>query len=172
MTTSEWFPGEGRNADDEAFLARLRARAADDGLVDAERESSWAGDAGGILAVCVRAPGLPMDGPAPMLQVGLDLGDPERGALLLGAWETWDYVLDVPRVIAIDDVPHTPEGLADRAYEWLHAQLSRPVERREWKAFLGRPRSQWRFADDGEVICWTGSRLRRRGAPDRWEKVR
>lgn len=173
VTTAEWFPGEARNAEDAAFLARLRARAGKEGLVDAHPETTWAFDAGGTTAACVQPPGLPTGPSALELQVGL-----ARDATqwrLLGAWEASNYVLDLPEVIDSRDVPRTPEGLADRAYEWLTWQLGRPVERLEWTSGPWRPRIELRLREPDELVALphSGWPFRvRRGQPDLVTRLR
>ena len=169
----EWFPGEGRHADDEAFLARLRTRAAAEGVADADAGSSWAGDAGGLVAACVRVPGAPVEGVAPDLQVGL--ARDTTGWVLVGQWSTSDHVLDLPQSIDISDLSRTPEGLADRAFEWLVGQLARPVERLEWTAGRWSPRIELRLGDPDELLALPSSGWpfrRRRGEPDRVTRLR
>ena len=171
--TPDWFPGEGRHADDEAFLARLRARAAAAGVGDAEVGSSWAGDAGGLVAACVRVPGAPVEGVAPDLQVGL--ARDTTGWVLLGQWALSDHVLDLPETIDIDHVPRTPEGLADRAFDWLVGQLARPVERLEWTSGHRPPRIELRLRDPDELLALprSGWPFRRRpGEPERVTRLR
>jgi hypothetical protein len=173
VTTAEWFPGEGRRADDEAFLARLRSRAGAEGLVDVVPESTWALEASGITAACVRPPGLPVGRPAPVLQVGL--ARPARERILLGAWETWGYVLDLPEIIDITHVSPTPEGLADRAFRWLVEQLGRPVERLEWTSGRWPPRIELRLRHPDEPLALQRSGWpfrRRRAAPNRVVRLR
>jgi hypothetical protein len=171
--TSEWFPGEGRDADHEAFLARLRNRARQADLVDVMPEetavlSSSTGSSD--LVVGVRPPGLPVTGPTPVLQAGYT--DDDGAVYLLGGWETFGFVLDPPSVYEAADRAATPADLADSTFEWLTEQLRRSVHRLEFPALIGRVQVRWQFADTSDELCRTGSWLRRRRRPTQVTQVR
>jgi hypothetical protein len=167
--TEEWFPGGGRNPDDEAFLVEMRALADRSGLVDVDPEATAVIRLPDVLALQVQPPGLPTSGPAPMLRLGFDLSDED--AFLVGGWETWAYVLDDADDIDVAGIEHTAPALAVRAHRWFVEQLSRPVERATWRSLIGPPRCHYRLADTGELICATGSLLRYPGPPS-VERVR
>ena len=97
MTAAEWFPGEGRNADDEAFLAELRSHAAGRGLADVRPEdigtSIYADDAELWVVAWLDVPRLDAGDAQPQLQVGFDLSDPGLEPLV-ATWETHGYLLD------------------------------------------------------------------------------
>jgi hypothetical protein len=82
-----WFPGEGRNPDDEAFLAELRRLAATSGLADATPADTrvYAWDA---LVVLVAIPKLQDLTARPMLEVV------SRGSQLMVGVETYDHLVD------------------------------------------------------------------------------
>lgn len=168
-----WFPGPGRDADHDAFLARLRESASREGLVDvAPGDTAVLISVTGYsdLVVGVRAPGLPTAGPEPMLQAGYSH---DEGTLYLeGAWSTHGYVLDPPTLFEPAPPGASPVDLADGAFGWLTQQLRRPVERLEFPTLVGRPQQRWRFADTGEELCRTGGRPRRRRRPTNVLQVR
>jgi hypothetical protein len=171
--TSEWFPGEGRDADHAAFLAQLRNRARQDGLVDVTSEETavFISSTGySDLVVGVRPPGLPSTGPAPVLQAGYT--DDDGSFYLLGGWETFGFVLDPPTRYELADPAATPVDLADSTFEWLTEQLRRPVRRLEFPTLIGGVQVRWQFADTSEGLCRTGPWLRRRRWPTQVTQVR
>ncbi|WP_448626331.1 hypothetical protein [Geodermatophilus sp. URMC 64] len=70
---SLWFPGEGRNEDDEAFLAELRACADARGLVDATPADSTLFTWEYVLVLLVEVPGLQGIPAKPTLEVVVDV---------------------------------------------------------------------------------------------------
>jgi hypothetical protein len=172
--TSEWFPGAGRNADDEVFLAELRALAESWGLADVRPEATavrthrW-----GWLVVCARVPRLDAGDADPQLQVGFDLSDSATPPLV-ATWETDGFLLD-----SWNDLSHpspTPTGMAEAASAWMGEQLRRPVERRTWETRRLRRRSTysaWFLADTERLLCQHPERLRSpRGVPEWVQRLR
>ena len=150
---TRWFPGEGRNADDEAFLSELRALTDASGLADvpsaATGVSIWRDPADrGWLVAWVRVPGLPEDADV-QLQVGFDVSNPEVESLV-ACWETHGYLLDQweAQSVPVQD----PGAMAHQAFVWFQQQLRRPVVRldfpRRWRSEV----SEWRLADSGQVL--------------------
>ena len=176
MTAAEWFPGEGRNAEEEAFLAELRALAAQQGLPDVRPDDTTLhaspGD-GEPLILSFSVPGLPPTKADPTLQVGFSLSWSEP--FLAGTWEVYGYLFDLFEDIDIAGVERTPEAFARRAFEWLHEQLRRPVELHEWTSGPWPPRMEWRLQDPDEPLVLLRSGWpfrRRRGTPDRSVRLR
>lgn len=172
--SSDWFSGEGHDADHQAFLTRLRDRARHDGLEDAEPGDTQvliASPSTRDVVVGVRAPGLPTTGPEPLLQAGFARDD-QGIPYLMGAWESFGFVLDPPTFWEPADPGASPSDLADRVFEWLTEQLRRPVELWEFPALLGRAQKHWRFADTGELLCRSGGWFRRGRRPLQVLRVR
>ena len=172
VTASEWFPGEGRNAEEEEFLAQLRAQAVARGLADvlppATHSHAWTDVP---LVVCAMVPGM-SDGDGDVaLQVGWAAAEP-AGPLFVGEWNgEHDYLIDGwDRVdIHVPGTEATPARMADLAYEWLVEQLRHPVVRLDWDSGTGSPRSEWYFADSGRRLWDDGFRRRRSlRRPWRW----
>jgi hypothetical protein len=167
---AKWFAGQGRNHADEAVLAAVRRQVSESGLADVRPEDTAAATLEDQpLVLTVRVPGLDAVRGRPEFQVGVDPEEP-TDACLLGAWETWGYVLDVGVCGFIrPDPDRSPAGLAAGAVSWLQEQLRRPVQCAEWDLRRGKTKRVWRFADDGELLAsdFGTGRLRRRRAPDR-----
>lgn len=169
--TAEWFAGYGRNAADEAVLAEIRRQVDQTGLVDVRPEGTKASvPEGQSLVLRVQAPGLEDVRSHPELQVGVE---PSEEICLVGAWETWGFVLDAGLEI-LDYPARTPSGLATGALQWLGQELRRSIERHEWDVWPFRTRRLWRFADDDELLAcdWGAGLLHRRRTPDRVLPVR
>jgi len=170
---AQWFPGEGRNADDETFLSRLRTRARKEGLVDVSPEETAvlvSSTGYSDLVISVRPPGLPVTGPAPVLQAGYT--DDDGHLYLLGGWETFGFVLDPPTFFEPAPPAATPADLADSAFDWLAEQLRRPVRQLEFPALVGGVQVRWQFADTSEELCRLGAWPRRRRLASWEERVR
>lgn len=151
--SSDWFLGEGRNADDEAFLAELRSLATDRGLVDVRPEDTWtsvyADDAEIWLVAGLDVPGLDAGDAGPQLQVGFDLSDPAIEPLV-ACWETHGYLLDQWESLPARDA--TPRAMAARAFDWMAEQLGRPVLRRDWARLWRRDISEWVLGDTDQLL--------------------
>ena len=135
--TSQWFPGEGRNADDEAFLAELRSLASVRGLADVRPEDTGTSIYAEQWVVArARVPRLPA-GADVELQVGSGAGHPVVPPLV-ACWETHGFLLDQWEEVKGNE--STSTELADRAFRWMSEQLERPVSRRDWpRVFLESP---------------------------------
>jgi hypothetical protein len=136
--TSAWFPGEGRDPDDEAFLTELRARASTWGLADVSPEDTFVvEDEWGWLVACVSVPGLDAGDARPELQVGFVLA---RAGVppLVATWETHGHLLGNWDELDLGTRSPTPAGMADRTFAWLDEQLRRPVELVTWRTWRGR----------------------------------
>jgi hypothetical protein len=174
VTTSEWFPGEGRNAEEDTFLAEFRLLAEAGGLVDLRPEDTEVIALGAFrpLVLCARVPRLPVEPARPTLQVGFEWHSDDP-PFLVGTWESWGYLLDQFEDIDISEVEPTPGQLSRRAFEWMASQLRRPVEQRTWQRHFGRQSMEWRLSDTDELITWGGSWLPwARKAPSRVERLR
>ena len=148
MTASEWFPGEGRNADDEAFLSELRACAEDRGLVDATPQDTSLHVWESALVALVAVPRLQEIPAQPTLEIVSDL---RRGPDLMCGWETDGYLTDSCDPLDLTGVEPTPRALARHAFGWFEAELRRPVERVTWRTWRGE-RSLVRYADTREPV--------------------
>ena len=171
--TANWFAGRGRNAADEAVLAEIRRRVARVGLVDVRPEQTRASvTEDGALVLIVKVPGLEDVYGHPELQVGVEPSEDPVETCLIGAWETWGFVLDAGLEI-LDYPDRSPAGLATGALHWLEEQLRRPVDCLEWDVWPRRTKRAWRFADD-ELLNWESGAgiLRRRRDPDRVVRLR
>ena len=159
--TSEWFPGKGRDADDEAFLAELRGCAETRGLVDANPEDTTLHVWEHTLIVLVAVPGLQDLTEKPTLEV---ICDPHSGppSMMVGC-ETDGYVADAYEELDLAGAELTPPGLARSAFGWFDAQLRRPMEKAIWRSWW-RERCVVRFADTGEPV-WERLDHRLRGRP-------
>jgi hypothetical protein len=168
--TSEWFAGDGRDENEEVFLAELRGCAETHGLLDATPEDTalhvWDGAA---LFAVIALPGLQDDAVKPVLEVAARFaGEP---GLMCGV-ETHGYLADAYDLMDLAGVDRTPRALGRHAFEWFTQQLRRPVERATWTTWLGT-RSLIRFVDDGELISWDVAAHRRRDrVPDRVVRLR
>jgi hypothetical protein len=173
---SEWFPGKGRNEDDEAFLARLRQRADDEGVGDALPEDTavaeWWEDED--LVPCVEVRRLGTDEARPTIQACIQRWD-EGEPRLVTAWETYGHLLDAQGLDPMPTGELSPVGRADVVFNWLVDQLRRPVELWAWDSRWRRTARMWRLADDGNVICADprAYQLVNRGrTPDRISRLR
>ena len=174
VVTAQWFPGRGRDAGEDAVLAEIRRQVARSGLADVGPERTAASVlTDQPLVLTVQVPGLARVPSRPELQVGLD-PEEDTDACLLGAWETWGWVLDVGTRVLGSPNGRSPAALATSARRWLEQQLARPVEHVQWDVRCGRARSAWRFADDGELLAQERGvdRLQRRRPPDRVTRLR
>jgi hypothetical protein len=170
--SADWFPGEAHDATHEAFLAELRAQAQRAGLRDVRPQTTEVISAVDFpLVALVPVPQLPTAGAKPTLQIGFSTVDPGQ-PVLLGAWESWDYLLDVPEEIDTTGLPAESVALARRAHAWLLEQLDRPVEVRTWHRRWRRPRSKWVLADTGELITHDGGIRTPRRPPDEVGRLR
>ena len=173
VTTSEWFPGEGRNADDEAFLTELRRLAARSGLADVRPEATgtevhkW-----GWLVVWAGVPRLEAGDADPQLQVGFDA---DAGVSpLVATWETYGFLLDNWDELVPAGGAGPPVDMAGRAFDWLSRQVRRPVELATWNRWRRRAVRMWRLADTGELITgdYASFRLAERRPPDLLRRLR
>ena len=174
MTASEWFPGEGRNADDEAFLAELRRLAARSGLVDVRPEATGtAVHKWGWVVAWARVPGLEAGDADPQLQVGFDASDAGVPPLV-ATWETYGFLLDNWDELVATGGAGTPVDMAGRAFDWLGTQVRRPVEVATWNRWHRRAVRMWRLADTGELITgdYASLRLDERKPPDLAKRLR
>jgi hypothetical protein len=171
-----WFPGEGRNADDEAFLGELRTLALHEGLADVRPEDTTihsTPEGAEPLILYFRVPGLPPSKADPTLQIAFSWSGSDP--FLVGTWEVHGYLLDLFDDIDTSGVERTPEAFARRAFEWLHEQLRRPVELHEWTVGSRPPRREWRLLDPEEPLVLLRSGWpfrRRREEPDRVVRLR
>jgi hypothetical protein len=170
--TSEWFPGEGRNADDEAFLAELRRLALSAGLADVGPDDTgtaiWEDETGaGWVVAWIRIPGLPRDAD-PQLQVGFNLNGREMESLV-ATWETHGFLLD--NWDELSGFERDSVGAARRAFEWVSEQLCRPVVRLDWSRRWGPDRSEWLLADTG-LMLWSEFASRRPSSVPRVTRLR
>ena len=157
---SEWFPGDGRAPEGEAFLAELRVRATAWGLADVRAEDSGtARDRWGWLVAWVRVPGLRAGAAGLQLQAGLGLT--AATPPLVAAWAADGALLDCWE--ELDPFPYdcSPTGRSHRAYDWFGEQLRRPVERLCWRTRRHGTTSLLRLADSGDPI-WAEPAARRR----------
>ena len=169
MTTSPWFPGVGRTPADEEFLAALRACADEEGLVDAAPADTSVLDWDDALVVLVDLPGLRWTKTEPVLEVIAAFTSPPH---LSAGVEVRGWLTEEADPLDLRRVELTPAALGRHTYEWLTAQLRRPVERANWSTWRGE-RSLIRFADDGELIESDLAAWRRRDRrPDRVEPLR
>lgn len=154
-------PGENR------YLARLDSLlpAALDGRVDpSEIGSLWYG---GVL-IWLAVPDVP-DGEWPVISNQLQvLYNAESLGAYRGCSHLWDdYDERHPEQLNVPTSGISPEDAAERAAQWLRAQLHRPLVRQDWERRARSPASRWVLTDTGTVI---GSRgwvfRRRRRAPD------
>lgn len=174
VTTGGWFDDDGSRlaGPHREFLRRLQEKAASwqvpDLLEDHTRAWLWPVDESRLL-VEVDVAGLTC-GPW-TLRVLYTPGS-EQHPLLDSEWGD-EYLFDGPTDDAdlrVSGVDATPEQAADWTAAWLHAELSRPVVRREWDrpaggvARLLPPHTsglavvEWHFGDDGGLLDTT-SRL-------------
>ena len=57
---------------------------------------------------------------------------------------------------ALDHAIGSSEDLADRAAAWMHEQIIRPIELREWRKRSGWFR-QYHLVDTGRALCWSAN---------------
>ena len=156
--TSPWFPGEGRTADDEAFLAALRSAADEHGLVDANPAGTGCAAWDDALVLTVEVPAVQDTKGKPVLEILLTRGaEPE----LRGGVETHGWLTENAEPLDALAGERTPAALGQHAFDWFTTQLRRPVERATWRTRLGE-RTVVRFADDGEPL-WGATPRRLRG---------
>ena len=168
MTAAEWFPGKGRHAEDEAFLAELRACADARGLVDATPDDTTLYVWEYALVVLVAVPRLQNGPEQPALEV---VYDPRRGSELMCGWETYNHLADSYDPMDLAGVERTPGALARHAFGWFEAELRRPIEKATWRAWWG-DRSLVRYADTREPV-WGRLPKRLSGrSPDRAARLR
>jgi hypothetical protein len=151
VADGEWFPGEGGSADDEAFLAELRACADARGLVDATPDDTILHAWEGTLVVLVAAPRLRHRPEQPTLEVIVQFG--REPTTLCSGWETYGYLTDSCEPMDLAGVDLEPRALARHAFEWFEAELRRPLECVTWRTWRGE-RSVVRYADTGAPV-WT-----------------
>jgi hypothetical protein len=132
------------------------SHAAGRGLADVRPEdtgtSIYANDAELWVVAWLDVPRLDAGDAQPQLQVGFDLSDPGLEPLV-ATWETHGYLLDAWRSWNLGARPHTPAGMAARAFDWLEQQLQRPAELAEWRTWRGKSTRMWRPSDTGQSIC-------------------
>jgi hypothetical protein len=161
---SQWFPGAGRNAEDEQFLAGLRSGVEVAGLVDVTPDGTTLLVWETALVVLVEIPCLQDAEARPTLEIVWSL---EPDPTLMCGCETYGYVADSYDAMDLAGVERTPSALGRHASGWFAAQLRRPVEELVWSTWRGE-RSLVRFADDGEPIWWdSGAWRRQERRPDR-----
>jgi hypothetical protein len=168
VTDSEWFPCEGRTADDQAFLTELRRLVARSGLADVRPEGTgttvhtW-----GWLVAWARVPGLEAGDADPQLQVGFGRSD---GLVppLVATWETHGFLLGNWDELVAAGRAGPPVAVAGQAFDWLSRQVRRPVELATWNRRRRKAVRLWRLADTGELITGdhAGFRLAERRPPD------
>jgi hypothetical protein len=170
--TFESFPGNGRDEDDEAFLAELRACAEARGLVDATPKDTLLLVWESALVALVEVSRL-QDIPAkPTLEVVSDI---RRSPELWSGWETYGYLTDADEKMDLTEVELTPRALARHAFGWFQAQLRRPVEQHGWTSGPWPPRVEVRLREPDELLDVRRSGWpfrRRRSSPDRLVRLR
>lgn len=165
----EWFPGTGQTPDEQAFLAGFRLLVATSGLVDATPADTILNVWDGALVLLVGPPGLRDCPMQPMLEVVVHLGP----APLLGCgWETNGYLADAYDPVDLEGVDRTPHALARLTYDWLAAELRRPLERATWRSRWGGTSSVVRYADSREPVWGRLSRRQRDRPPDEVIRLR
>lgn len=161
---SPWFPGAGRNAPDEFFLASVRAEVDVVGFADATPEHTSLHVWDTALVLLVEIPGLQDSKASPTLEVICGL---QRAPTLMCGCETYGYLADIYEEMDLSGVERVPSALGRAAAGWFGNQLRRPVEELIWSTWRGE-RSLVRFADTAETIWWdVGTWRRRDRRPDR-----
>ncbi len=164
-----WFPGEGRSRDEEVFLGELRRLAGTDGLVDAVPEDTTLHVWDGTLVVLVDPPGLRNNPMEPTLEVVVHLGP---NPILASGWETNGYLADACDPMDLHAVERSPHAFARLAYDWLDAELRRPLEQATWRSRWGGTVSVVRYADTGEPVWGHLGRRQRNRPPDQVARLR
>lgn len=99
-----------------------------------------------------------------------------NGNALQGYWGDayyWDgFHPDCDGVLDVHDPSMTDAAAAERTVEWLHEQLSRPLELRRWDRPEGRPAFEMRLTDTGARVSDQGWPWHRRGDPISVTQVR
>ena len=167
-----WFAGaQPRTERENAFLEAMRTRAAGWGVVGVSAASTLSSLLiEPVLYVECRVPGLPRNaGLDSLLQVGYT-DDPEDPSLI-GEWGTEGYVLDggsVTGILHAVGLAAPPEVFGEWAADWMWRQLQRPIERVEFMKGRGDlVGSEWRLADNLQLLGKTGHWWRRGAATDR-----
>ncbi len=123
---------------------------------------------GGVI-IWLTVPEVP-DGERPVISNQLQV---LYNAQALGAYwacsHLWDdYDERDPEHLHLPTAGLAPEEAAERAAEWLGAQLLRPLVRQEWDRWARPPAQRWVLTDTGAVIGQRGRVFRRsRRAPSR-----
>lgn len=164
IVVSPWFPGAGRDAEDESFLASLRAEVGAVGLADATPENTSLHVWDTALVLLVEIPGLQDAEACPTLEVVCNL---QRVPTLMCGCETYGYLAETYDEMDLAGVERLPSALGQQAARWFTDQLRRPVEEIIWFTWRGE-RSLVRFADTAEPIWWDSGAWRRRNRrPDK-----
>ncbi len=175
---SLWFSGdEPRDDREHAFLDTVRDEARTWQVPGLRPEDTAAGAFILPLHLSVDIPGLP--GAVANLQVGY--WPPDRGPYghaLEGEWGD-KYHLDSHVYgrdgLTVFGLSASPAQFGHWAATWLHDQLMRPIERREWLDEAGKvAATRYVLADTDFVLRQTGFSIVRRfrRPPDRVERVR
>jgi hypothetical protein len=148
-----WFWSDATNEDEVRFLTVLRARAESWDALDVEREDTQAWPNNDPFCVHVDLGDASYGVAYGSLRVDYD------GVRLVGGWSDGQLVhpIDLTAPDSFETSAFTsPEAAAAIAGHWLEAQLSRPIERREW--WDGRQRTYvvWVLADVDYPLCATG----------------
>lgn len=162
--TPQWFEGEVDGGPDaDSFLARVRelAPAALGERVTADHTST---SPDSIL-------GIDLPGVDPWPRCTNHLQVTWEDEVLGGSWGntySWgEYDPDDADVLYVDE-ELTPQEAAERAVEWLAAQLRRPLVRQEWdRRWSSTPLQRWVLSDNDHWVAGTSRRPWRRRPPDR-----
>ena len=165
----DWFPGDGRNDEEQAFLTELRSLATTNGLVDATPADTTLHVWEGTLVVLVDPPRLRSCPMEPTLEVVVHLGPTP---FLASGWETNGYLADACDPMDLHEVERSPHAFARVAYDWLDAELRRPLEEATWRSRWGGTVSLVRYADTGEPVWGHLSRRQRNRPPDEVTRLR